>query len=360
MESPLFIFVLFLTTGLAFALYDFDDYESPSSGEFGYGEESVPLRNADVCIPQPLGGVDWILSVRQPDYGWKEETHRAVIALSVNKWPNLPPQEVRQMELQLEVELTKSLLRNHTFSIHPNDLALYIHALIATGRNPRNFYGIDLVNQLLHMVRFSSYQVHPFLLLALCNSNEVPTSPLSFSQWMQQNRHVGRGNLEYAALALNAFECLKTLDYAVDERYLNEVRHSIASHQQMDGGFGNIYSTAIIVLALASAPDSLDWNKRQAMNYLKSKFTADVNMVSAYLIELALNSDRVRFVKDLHPNLILGPAPEKHDKDHYFVQYTVRVGEHPDVYFTISIKVPPKSNFFYIMNESAHHDAKFK
>ncbi|GFT02774.1 uncharacterized protein NPIL_330011, partial [Nephila pilipes] len=58
--------------------------------------------------------------------------------------------------------------------------------------------------------------------------------------------------------------------------------------------------------ALSGAPDSLDWNKRKALDYLRSQSTADVNMISTYLIQLALNADRVRFIKDLDPDLTLG------------------------------------------------------
>ncbi|CAL1299617.1 unnamed protein product [Larinioides sclopetarius] len=365
MYSLVFVSVLLTFSAVSSADFsddEYDNYDEPSteaSRDWDYQPESYPATKSDVCVPQPLGGLDWIISVRQPDYGWREETHRAVIALAVNDWQNLAPQEIRQMELQLEVELTKALLRNHTSELHPNDLALYIHALIATRRNPRNFYGIDLVSRLSRQVRAAHYQVHPFLLLALCNAHETPNPALSFPHWMQQNRHFGKDSLEYMSLALNAFECLKSLDHPVDERRLHEVRHGLAVHQLHDGSFGNVYTTALVVQALASAPSSLDWDKRKALAYLRSQSTVDVNMVSTYLIQLALNADRVKFIKDLYPNINLGPASDSGEQGHYFVQYTVRVDEYPDVYFTISIKVPPQSDFYYIMNESAKHDAKF-
>ncbi|GBO21891.1 hypothetical protein AVEN_78059-1 [Araneus ventricosus] len=248
---------------------------------------------------------------------------------------------------------------NHTSELHPNDLALYIHALIATRRNPRDFYGIDLVSRLSHLVSGSYYQAHPFLLLALCNANEKPDPALSFPHWMQQNRHFGKDSLDYRALALNAFQCLKTLKYSVDERYASEVGHGLAALQLPDGSFGNVYTTALVVQALASAPNSLDWDRQKALVYLRSQSTVDVNMVSTYLIQLALNADRVKFIKDLYPNLIFGPPSEGREESRYFVQYTVRAEENPDVYFTISMKVPPRSNFYHIMSESARRDAKF-
>ncbi|GFS81217.1 uncharacterized protein NPIL_159291 [Nephila pilipes] len=284
---------------------DYGESSGLAAKKWDSSEETDTLR-ADVCVPRPLGGIDWILSVRQPDHGWREETHRAVIALAINNWEHLTPREVRQIELQLEVELTKALLRNHTSVLHPNDLALYIHALIATKRNPRNFYGIDLVDRLADISSRAYYQVHPFLLLALCNANALPKHHMTFTQWIQQNRRTGKENLEYNALALNAFECMKTLDLKVDDGFINDVQKNLAAHQKMDGSFGNVYATALVVQALSGAPDSLDWNKRKALDYLRSQSTADVNMISTYLIQLALNADRVRFIKDLDPDLTLG------------------------------------------------------
>ena len=52
-------------------------------------------------------------------------------------------------------------------------MALYIHALLATNKNPRNFHGNDLVNDLLYRVERTVGQVNPFLVLALCNAHAV-------------------------------------------------------------------------------------------------------------------------------------------------------------------------------------------
>ncbi|GFT02770.1 uncharacterized protein NPIL_329991 [Nephila pilipes] len=89
---------------------DYGESSGLAAKKWDSSEETDTLR-ADVCVPRPLGGIDWILSVCQPDHGWREETHRAVIALAINNWEHLTPREVRQIELQLEVELTKALLR---------------------------------------------------------------------------------------------------------------------------------------------------------------------------------------------------------------------------------------------------------
>lgn len=48
--------------------------------------------------------------MRDPDYGWREHTHRAMIALAVNDYRG-EGDEMKKMELQLEIELTKDLFR---------------------------------------------------------------------------------------------------------------------------------------------------------------------------------------------------------------------------------------------------------
>lgn len=65
--------------------------------------------------------------------------------------------------------------RNKTHPFQDSDLALYIHALLATNKNPRNFHGIDLVADLLYRVEHATGtgKVNPFLVLALCNAEAV-------------------------------------------------------------------------------------------------------------------------------------------------------------------------------------------
>lgn len=73
----------------------------------------IPFWNpqSDVCNPGPKGRVPWIIHVRDSDYGWREHTHRAMIALAVNDYRGTEKDEMKKMELQLEVELTKELFR---------------------------------------------------------------------------------------------------------------------------------------------------------------------------------------------------------------------------------------------------------
>lgn len=49
--------------------------------------------------------------MRDTEYGWKEHTHRANIAVAVNRY-NKTGDELGKMSLQLEVELTRALFRS--------------------------------------------------------------------------------------------------------------------------------------------------------------------------------------------------------------------------------------------------------
>ncbi|GBO43130.1 hypothetical protein AVEN_210674-1 [Araneus ventricosus] len=49
---------------------------------------------------------------------------------------------------------------------------MFIHALLATCHDPRDFYGNDLVKRLKEQVENSQNVSHPISYLALCNAHE--------------------------------------------------------------------------------------------------------------------------------------------------------------------------------------------
>ncbi|GBM33519.1 hypothetical protein AVEN_273014-1 [Araneus ventricosus] len=151
MNSLVFISVLVTFAGVSSA--DYDDYVEPTTAatrDWVYRDEGAPALKPDVCVSQPLGGLDWILSVRQPDYGWREETHRAVIVLAVNDWKNLTPQEIRQMELQLEVELTKALLRFSSYADQDGKPVVYSIAGVPNDAEENLYWRLCLQTDVNH------------------------------------------------------------------------------------------------------------------------------------------------------------------------------------------------------------------
>lgn len=47
------------------------------------------------------------------------------------------------------------------------------------------------------------------------------------------------------------------------------------------------------------------WSKEKSLDYLRKEAFIDVNLIKAYYIEMALNADSVKFIKDLYH----GPLP---------------------------------------------------
>ncbi|XP_035216269.1 uncharacterized protein CG3556-like isoform X2 [Stegodyphus dumicola] len=314
------------------------------------------------CITVPLGGVEWILAQRRPDYGWKQDTHRAIIALSVNGWKNVPKSEILQSELQLCVEITDALMRDTLYPMNANDLALYVQSLIAINKNPRNFHGFDLVGKLLKLVK-EKKDNHPFLVLALCDANAATLDHFSSIREYSKNEKASQSRLkyDYEALALKAFACGRLSEHL--KKYGNEIDRSVRnliSRQNDDGSFGNIYTTALIVQALIASGTNHRWKKDEALRYLKKASTAYTNMVFAYYIELALNADSVPFIKSLHPDLNTVPQAPPANIPSKFLHYSLRSSDYPDVYYTIGLKVPRSATFFDVMKDSTVWNPLFR
>ncbi|XP_042903054.1 uncharacterized protein CG3556 isoform X3 [Parasteatoda tepidariorum] len=353
------ILCFFSIPWLSLALLGFGSKANENGGSESDDFNGTGASPALTSCPAPqLSGVEWILHIRQPDYGWKENTHRAIIALVVSNWENFVSTSERLlMEHQLEVEISRSLLRNSSFPVYPNNLALFIHALIATNRNPRNFHNIDLVARLIDLVRGYEQTTHPFILLALCNAKSFEPRNTHVLEYYLRHNQNSRKSMEYKALALQAYECAGSQNIKINDSVVFENRRFLISQQYPDGSFGNVYTTALIVQALASAPH-LSWNKKGALDYLRKQSLTEVNMVSTYLIQLALNAERIKFIKDIHPELIMERAETK-KAEKFFIQYSLRVGRYPNVHHTITINVPPNSNFFEVMKLSSANDPKY-
>lgn len=326
----------------------------------------------DVCVPAPKGRVPWILHVRDADYGWKEHTHRANIAVAVNRLDNFTDDELGKMALQLEVEITRALFRNKTSRIHDSELALFIHALLATNRNPRNFHGTNLVADLLYRAKISKNGgVYPFVVLALCNAKAVKFEHLQkLSQIVPSTHHgynhpedVDSREAQMKAIALKAFACASDLSPADFSKFKPEMERAEnclhKKYDDEDGTFGNVFTTALAVQALTATGKRYDWwNKQKTLAYLLEEAYKDVNMVKAYYIEMALNAQEVRFIRDLY-NGPDGAGPEPQEPT-YYVKYTVKNGPRPEKYFTISMLVPERTNFYEVMKLASAESSRFE
>ncbi|XP_054717482.1 uncharacterized protein CG3556-like [Uloborus diversus] len=326
--------------------------------EYEVENEVFGSQSNDSCPQIPAGGMEWLLHVWNPDLGWKSETPRAIIAMAVNGWLDKDDVTIKQMELQLDLEITKFLLRSGNFALEPTRLAMYIQALVALNRNPRNFHGFDLVERLLSNVK-GSRLLHPFVVLALCNVQAVDYEHLkAITRYTQHINIEDKNNTEFKSIALKALSCANSLGKHFDfSGFIKTAYDCLMNQQKPDGTFGNIYTTALAIQALIACKTDKPWKKEDALNRLREMSLKEQSVYGVYSAELALKADIYPFVKDIHQQPPFSPPQALHGNR---IHYTLRNDRRSEVELTISINVPDGSTLFDLMSSSANADANFK
>ncbi|CAL1292839.1 unnamed protein product [Larinioides sclopetarius] len=116
--------------------------------------------------------VSWLKKERLPSWGWRDYTPRGVVALYLasNATFNGKVLEEELMAKETEIKIAVALLRP---SLTNCELSMFIHALLVTCHDPRDFYGNNLVKRLKKQVENSHDVSHPISYLALCNAHEI-------------------------------------------------------------------------------------------------------------------------------------------------------------------------------------------
>ncbi|GIX81132.1 uncharacterized protein CG3556, partial [Caerostris extrusa] len=163
-------------------------------------------------------GLNWLKKQRNAAWGWRDNTHRAIVALYLAQGANFNGTNLDEdlTAKQLELQMSTAILRNETDQI--------THATCYVYKCP----------------------------LALCNAKED--------------------------ISEDAVEKLvKVLESTSDHSFLVDVQSTalmaLSCHQNGDGSFGNIYTTALVIQALISSgnEEAKDWNLKAAIEFLKQK-----------------------------------------------------------------------------------------
>lgn len=115
-----------------------------------------------ISVTEVQKAIDWLMAQRQKNYGWGDglETAQALLAVELTKSStNL---ERKLSAKQLEIDLILNLWHHDDPDAVPIDserltignIALYCLALIAACRDPRFFYGHDLIGRLFFYLIF--------------------------------------------------------------------------------------------------------------------------------------------------------------------------------------------------------------
>ncbi|GBN43187.1 hypothetical protein AVEN_66993-1 [Araneus ventricosus] len=120
----------------------------------------------------------WFLRKRNPGSRteqWGYQVPRIAVALHLMDNSTFGPGNSTGEEIRYELtlQLLHHLVKDKRMS--SQELALYIHALLVSCVDPRDFYGDDLVQELRRRVEASENYTNPFLILALCNAGDAMT-----------------------------------------------------------------------------------------------------------------------------------------------------------------------------------------
>lgn len=248
----------------------------------------------------------WILSRINDQWGWNENTHRAVISMSLSKddWFNCHDVTSQLIEKQLKLELAEFLLsRGQKQTYTSGQLALYVNALLGICLKPVDFLGVNLVSKLKHMPIISEYE-RSLVYLTLCNAQHHLSKKKiqELLHLAQPSNNDSYFSLDTQAMATIALSCASQHH---EHSYLkNDLRGPLKYFKKLqkeDGSFGNIYTTALVAQALIAAHDNGDgWKFSRTLRYIVSHYAANEssNFLTQFLALPVLNAKSLADLKD--------------------------------------------------------------
>ncbi|PRD21991.1 UNVERIFIED_CONTAM: hypothetical protein NCL1_50298 [Trichonephila clavipes] len=152
------------------------------------------------------------------------------------------------------------------------DIALYINALMASCRDPRNFYGNDLVETLRNRVsstRNVGKFVNPAVYLTLCLNNDSTYDDTRSIHEILYSRNASLRRIDIQALSMLtatcAFHSNKSLTAEVYEGFKRQFLNKLKSKNFT----GNIYEAALVMQALNEAKlDEMEWKRSDLKKFL--------------------------------------------------------------------------------------------
>lgn len=330
-----------------------------------------------------LKALSWLVTQRENDWGWRNDTPKVLTALQLAPREESPRQTTDSVEMQLslkqmEVEIVVLLWRHHEVPITPPKLAQYCLALSAMCFDPRQFHGHDLIGSLQHHEPIHDIEF-AYATLASCTARSHVRKK-QIRRLLDIANTAKDHNIDTVAMTILALRCI-----VKDHRHRN-LQHSLrrpsislAREQQQDGGFGNLYNTALTLQALQDMNEiNNHWNRTAAKAYIESKqdpdgaFT-DPNLTAEVVLALSerglghiRNIDCGKFDSDLDNHVDidgLTKSLSNHGNDseirNVTVTYTLWVGTNITENATISVTAPRNTSFYNIMQLAMELDPHF-
>ncbi|XP_022249131.1 uncharacterized protein CG3556-like isoform X2 [Limulus polyphemus] len=286
------------------------------------------------------------------------------------------------MAKELEVQLAVALWGPNGRTLSAGQLALYIHGLLGSCHNPRNYFDTDLTEMLLEYNFTASNYSLALESLSLCNAGRK-LSDERIGQLLdilppKAGAHFWTDTQAMAVLALSCV--VRKQHYTNISKNIAETLKSFKKIQKPDGSFGNVYTSGLVVQAfLAGEDNGHGWDFKQALRYLLSQQQDDGSfgdLLATYFVlpGLACQSYvELGFVKCVEPptsNTGNGAAIQEireinneGSAEYIKICYSLWFENENEVNQTITVDdIQPNTTFFQIMNKAAeqHSNYKFK
>ncbi|GFX30304.1 uncharacterized protein TNCV_1964111 [Trichonephila clavipes] len=338
----------------------FDGDERNVFSEFPPSEFSLQRENAR----------KWIISQRLDNFGWGSETARALAALYLSDVHHSKRDDTDMLMVkQLEIQLALDIARNGTKTMTLTDIALYINALMASCRDPRNFYGNDLVETLRNRVsstRNVGKFVNPAVYLTLCLNNDSTYDDTRSIHEILYSRNASLRRIDIQALSMLtatcAFHSNKSLTAEVYEGFKRQFLNKLKSKNFT----GNIYEAALVMQALNEAKlDEMEWKRSDLKKFLLTQQHEDGSfgcILGTYLVLPILSgSSLLKLGKDCNIKRLTPIEVLKNTKRRKIpIHYSLNFGNQVEVTQTLHIQVAEETNFLDIMRLAQEINPKYR
>ncbi|GBN06674.1 hypothetical protein AVEN_56725-1, partial [Araneus ventricosus] len=307
----------------------------------------------------------WFLQKRKASIctdKWGPQIHRIAVALQLADESTFDPGNNTGDEIRYE--LTIQLLHRHANDkkMSSQELALYIHAMLVTCMDPKDFYGDNLVLELRRRVEAAGNYTNPYQILALCNAGDTMTArdvERVTAAFDSQHRPFW---IDLQALASMALACISSrTEGIVDERVLDRMLQELKRHQFRNGTVDNFRTTALATQALF-VHDSYkkEFDLNTAIQVLIDGLNENYSLLDAYYTLPVLHSKSLLNITSDHCKEEALQKALDVDGETMAVQYSVWMGDKINLARTWRLRVRTNSTIYAAIEAVAKIDNRQK
>ncbi|GFY72800.1 gastric intrinsic factor [Trichonephila inaurata madagascariensis] len=298
---------------------------------------------------------------------WGFQLHRVAVALHLANESIFSPGNTTGQEIsyELTIQLLHHLSKDKKMS--SQELALYIHAMLVACMDPRDFYGLNLVQELRKRTEEANY-TNPFQILVLCNSGDKMTTKdvdRVTAAYDSQRRPFWTDTQALSSLAL---ACMSTKSNLVtDERILKDMLQELKKHQFRNGTVDNLKTTALVVQALLIYDSyDKDFDIKSALQSILQSVSGNVPLLNAYYALPVLTGNSLLNVSSSHCKVTPETEAEALEKalnvngETISVQFSIWLGDKIELARTWRLKMHPNNSIYDVIETVAKIDNRQK